>query len=357
MGKCGNHVETAYFCSMSNSDPLVAIVLLNWNGQHWLERFLEGVLQTNYPNLKVVLGDNASSDHSVAWTRTHFPHVEIIQNDKNYGFAGGYNRILEQVKADYYLLLNTDVEVPANWLHAMVNLAESNPKIAAVQPRFVLQTDKRYLEYSGAAGGYMDAFGYMFCQGRIFDSLEKNEHQFQDNQAIFWACGACLLVKADAFWQVHGFDDDFFAHQEEIDLCWRLQNQGYEIYYCADAEVYHVGGGMLPPSSPFKTYLNFRNSLYLLFKNWPLKTLLLRLLPRLVLDGVAGLKLLKEGKYKETIAIVKAHWHFFAALPRLIRKRRYIAQQDRMSLLKGYYPKSILWQYFIKGKKRFSELG
>ncbi|MEY2899031.1 MAG: hypothetical protein RL138_1084 [Bacteroidota bacterium] len=356
MGKCGNPVETAYFCDMTESAPLVAVVLLNWNGQHWLERFLGSVLQTNYPNLKVVLGDNASTDHSVSWTRTHFPNVAIIQNDKNYGFAGGYNRILEHVKADYYVLLNTDVEVPANWLQPMIELIESKPSIAAVQPRFVLQTDKNYLEYSGAAGGFTDAMGYMFCQGRIFDSLEKNEGQFAVSKPIFWACGACLLVRADAFWQVHGFDDDFFAHQEEIDLCWRLQNSGYEIYYCAESEVYHVGGGMLPASSPFKTYLNFRNSLYLLFKNWPLKTLLIRLLPRLVLDGVAGLKFIKEGKFKETWAIVKAHWHFFAKLPQLLRKRRYIHHPADMHELKGYYPKSILWQYFVRGKKRFKDL-
>jgi GT2 family glycosyltransferase len=339
-----------------NKSPKVAVVLLNWNGRHWMERFLPGVLSSTYPNLEVIIGDNASTDDSVSYLKANFPSVRIIQNEQNFGFAGGYNKVLKQVEADYYVLLNTDVEVAGDWIQPVINCMEKDALIAAAQPLFILQTDKQYLEYSGAAGGLMDTYGYMFCQGRLFQHVEKDCNQFTESKEIFWACGACLFIKAPLFHLINGFDSDFFAHQEEVDLCWRLKNIGYKIYYCAESRVYHVGGGMLPPSNPLKTFLNFRNSLYLLYKNLPSNQFYKRFFVRLILDGAAGAKFLTEGKWKETIAILKAHFAFYSNWSILNKKRKATVKKVELENMPGFYAGSIIGDYYFKGKKNIKEL-
>ncbi len=340
----------------SSTFPAVAVVILNWNGQHWLERFLNGVLATPYPNLQVVVGDNASTDNSIAYLKANFPQITIIQNDTNYGFAEGYNKVLKHIKADYYVLLNSDVEVKGDWISPVIREMDANPAIAAAQPLFILQTNPEFLEYSGAAGGFMDKYGYMFCQGRIFHHLEKEEGQFPQSKEIFWACGACLFIKSKAFWEMEGFDADFFAHQEEVDLCWRLKNAGYQVWYSANSKVWHVGGGMLPPSNPFKTFLNFRNSLFLLYKNLPQQHFHYRLFLRLVLDGIAGIKFLTEGKWKETLAIIKAHRAFFKAIPQLKVKRNNSIKKVAPEQMAGFYNRSIIVDFYFKKKNTFSQL-
>ncbi len=334
-------------------NPKVAVVILNWNGRHYLEQFLPSVVASAYSNLEICVGDNASTDDSVQFLKKNYPQISLIQNDQNYGFAGGYNRVLAQVDAEYVVLLNSDVEVEKNWINPVIELLESNLQIAAAQPKLLSYRDKNSFEYAGAAGGFIDYLGYPFCRGRIFDTVEKNEGQYDQASEIFWASGAALFIRKKAWDEVKGFDEDFFAHMEEIDLCWRLKNRGYQIWYCPEACVYHVGGGTLAAESPFKTFLNFRNNLWMIHKNHPPKTAFFKVFTRFFLDFVSLLKFLAEGKPKNAAAISKAHVAFLKSWKINAAKRQPVNPDQNTH---GIYPRSIVWDYFIRKKKKFSDL-
>jgi len=336
------------------ASPSVAVVILNWNGQALLKQFLPGVVASVYDNLEIVLGDNASNDDSVAFVKEHYPGITIIQNDKNYGFAEGYRRILERVTADYYVLLNSDVEVPGDWIRPVIALMESDPLIAAAQPKIKWQKQKQTFEYAGAAGGYLDMHGYPFCRGRIFDTIELDTGQYNDVREIFWASGAALFIRSDCWREVGGLDPDFFAHMEEIDLCWRLKNLGYKVVYCPNAEVYHVGGGTLNANNPYKTYLNFRNNLIILQKNLPLGDAYFRIFIRFFMDFIAWIHFIAEGKSDFAMAVSKAHFHFFKHFWRNARKRT--GNQKPFMQHAGQYRSSIVYAYFIQKIKHFSQL-
>ncbi len=331
----------------------IAVVVLNWNGKAWLAQFLP-TLTKHSDEATVFVADNASTDDSVAFVQSHFPSVKVIVNKTNGGYAKGYNEALKQINAEYFVLINSDIEVSKNWLSPIISLMDADAKIAACQPKILDYNNKNAFEYAGASGGFIDNLGYPFCRGRIFDDLEQDKGQYNDVTEIFWATGACLFVRAAHFLEVGGLDEDFFAHQEEIDLCWRLKNKGYKVMVQPESVVYHVGGGTLNASSPFKTHLNFRNNLFMLFKNLPATTLLLTIPMRLVLDGVAALTLLSKPKgVQHLIAVAKAHFAFYFEIPKLISKRQKIKQQHN---LLGKVNYSILLKNKIKGIKRFSEL-
>lgn len=340
---------------MAYNAPLVAVVILNWNGRRWLEQFLPSVLQHS-PEAEVLVADNASTDDSILFLQEHFPEVQIIQLSENYGFCAGYNQALKHVKAQYYVLLNSDVEVTPGWLSPLVNLLEKNPQIAACQPKIKSYHQRSHFEYAGAAGGFLDAYGYPFCRGRLFNTLEEDQGQYNDICPVFWATGACLFIRADAYWEAGGLEEAFFAHMEEIDLCWRLQNLGYQIYYHGHSTVYHVGGGTLPKANPRKTFLNFRNGVALLYKNLSKKELNRILFSRLVLDGVAAVQYFVKGEWQEVEAIWRAHRAFFATKQHWRNKRQgYLLKKDTTQL-HGWYPKSLVWQYFVKKKREFKQL-
>lgn len=334
--------------------PSVAVVILNWNGKALLERFLPSVAATEYANLQLILGDNASNDHSVMYVKKHFPMVKVLENDQNYGFAGGYNHILSRVEADYFVLLNSDVEVPPNWIQPVIELMESDEKIAVAQPKIKWQQQKEQFEYAGAAGGFMDLHAFPFCRGRIFDHVETDKGQYDTDMDVFWASGAALFIKSKAWIAVKGLDADLFAHMEEIDLCWRLKNLGYRIVYSSKAEVYHLGGGTLNANNPYKTYLNFRNNLIIMQKNLPIKDAYFRIFIRLWFDLAAWFQFLLRGKPEFTLAISKAHFHFFKAINRTAKKRTPV----QLPFLKhtGVYKHSIVYSYFIRKIKIFSNL-
>jgi len=292
----------------------IAVVILNWNGKNFLEKFLPAVVSYSSDIAEIIVADNDSTDDSVAFLQANFPEVRIVGLDKNYGFAGGYNKALKQIKAEYYLLLNSDVEITENWLQPMLNLLDTDNKIVACQPKIKDFKNKDYFEYAGAAGGFMDRLGYPLCRGRIFDELEKDTGQYNDVVEVFWASGACLFIRSKEYHEFGGLDEFFFAHMEEIDLCWRLKNAGYKIMYCPDSTVYHVGGGTLNKIKPQKTFLNFRNSLLALHKNLPKNKRFIVILQRLLLDGLAGFKFLFSGKPNHAWAIIRAHFSFYGAV-------------------------------------------
>lgn len=325
----------------------VAIVILNYNGQRFLEKFLPSVIQ-NADACEIIVADNASTDNSVPFMTQVYPEIRLIQLLHNSGFAGGYNEALKQIKATYYILLNSDIEVTPNWIAPVIDLMDANPNMAACQPKIRDYHKQSHFEYAGAAGGYIDWLGYPFCRGRIFDTCEPDTGQYDDAREIFWATGACMFVRANVFHALGGFDAQFFAHMEEIDLCWRMKNAGYEIYYSPASTVYHVGGGTLHKSNPRKTFLNYRNGLAMMYKNLPDNQLFSTIFMRLVLDGVSSIKFLLAGSFKDIWAILKAHFAFYAMIPRLERKSP--------MLLKDIYPKSIVLAYFLKKKKTFREL-
>lgn len=333
----------------------VALVILNWNGKHWLEKFLPSLIELS-PGAEVVVADNNSSDDSVAFLNENFPEVSQVHNTENYGYAGGYNEALKQVEAELFVLVNSDIEVSPNWLEPLVKAFENNPKLGAAQPKIRSQQNKAFFEYAGASGGYIDRWGYPFCRGRMFDHLEKDSGQYNQQQEIFWATGACMAVRAEAFWKAGGLDADFFAHMEEIDLCWRLKHLHYSIQVIPESMVYHVGGGTLDALNPKKTYLNFRNGLFLIYKNLPSSILWPTLLGRMILDGIAALKFIFEGKFKHFSAVFKAHMHFYKAIGSLKKKRKAIASPLNFKTDATVYPKSIVRAFFLAGKKRFSEL-
>lgn len=334
--------------------PSVAVVILNWNGKALLEQFLPSVVQSIYPNLQLIVGDNASTDNSVAFLKASYPEVKVIVNDHNYGFAQGYGKLLEQIDADYYVLLNSDVEVPPNWIQAVIDAMEMDDKIAAAQPKIKWQKNKAQFEYAGAAGGYLDLHGFPFCRGRLFDTVEMDTLQYEDQQEIFWASGAALFIKSKYWKEAGGLDPDFFAHMEEIDLCWRLKNLGYKVIYCPASEVYHVGGGTLNSNNPYKTYLNFKNNLVIMQKNLPLNDAYSRIFIRMCIDFVAWAHFLLQGKAAFAWAVNRAHYDFLTNLSKNGAKRT--GRQIDFLSHTGQYSCSIVWAYFIKKIRFFSQL-
>lgn len=328
----------------------IAIVILNWNGRKMLEQFLPSVVEHSSATARIVVADNASTDDSVDFLRANYPQIQLVINDKNYGFAEGYNKALAQVSADYYIILNSDVEVTPHWIEPVVELMESDDKIAICQPKLLSHINRDTFEYAGGAGGLIDRFGYPFCRGRVFSTLEKDEGQYNDVREIFWASGAAMFVKAPVFHDLGGFDGDFFAHMEEIDFCWRAKNYGYKVMYCPESTIFHVGGGTLPPSSPFKTFLNFRNNFALLYKNLRRHSLAYVFPVRIVLDYVAAVRFLTEGKPKEFSAVVKAHFAFYRMLPKLTKKRRKMEHRRVGEIYRG----SIVVANYLLKKSRFS---
>ncbi len=334
--------------------PKVSVVILNWNGLNYLKDFLPSVCNSTYPNLEIVIGDNASTDASLEFIEASYPEVRIIKNDKNYGFAGGYNKVLEQIDSDYFVLLNSDVEVHPEWIQPVITLMRNDPTIAAAQPKILSYKNKDKFEYAGAAGGFLDMFGYPFCRGRIFDQLESDNAQYDDTKEIFWASGAALFIKKEKWIEAGGLDEDFFAHMEEIDLCWRLKNLGYRIMYCPESVVYHLGGGTLNADNPFKTYLNFRNNLVMIQKNLPFYHSSLIIFSRLWLDLLSLIKFLFDGKSKNAFAVNRAHLSFFGSIFKNARKARKISKSRFNST--GMLNKSIVWQYFVLKRKTFKSL-
>ena len=334
----------------------VAIVILNYNGRSFLKQFLPSVL-AYAEGCPVYVADNNSTDDSIALLLEEFKEVRLIRLPLNFGYAGGYNAALTQIQATYYLLINSDLEVSPGWLSPLQKLMDTNPQIAACQPKIRAHLAPQSFEYAGAAGGYIDYLGYPFCRGRLFDTIEEDQNQYDNACEIFWATGACMLVRSDVFRHLDGFDPRFFAHMEEIDWCWRAKNAGYQIWYCPDSTVYHVGGGTLHKSNPRKTFLNYRNSLAMLYKNLPTGHVFLNILIRLVLDGLSGLRLLASGQWRDTLAILQAHFAFYSWLPFLRKQRNALAglRNNRITH-QQIYPHSIVWQYFVKGRKTFREL-
>ncbi len=333
----------------------MAVVILGWNGKKFLEQFLPSVVKYTSPELcEIVVADNCSTDGSVDFVSKNYRGIRQIQNKSNNGFAGGYNDALKQVHAKYYVLLNQDVEVTENWIERIIEEMERDENVAAAQPKLRSYHQRDYFEYAGACGGYLDRHSYAFCRGRIFDFIEKDEGQYDDVKEIFWATGACMFVRSDVFWKVGAFDADFFAHQEEIDLCWRIKNSGYRILCVPSSVVYHVGGGSLPNGNPHKAYLNFRNNLMMMFKNLKKRELIWKIfVVRLVMDGLAAIhSVYKRRHLRELTAILSAHFSFYSAIPKLMRKRNQIPHPSSVHL-NGV---NIVWQYFVRGKRKYSDL-
>lgn len=336
----------------------VTIVILNWNGITFLKDFLPSVLQTRYEDFLVLVVDNGSTDESVPWLKREHPEVELLVLDQNYGFTTGNNKALPHIKTPYYVLLNNDVEVAPDWLGPLVDLMDSDPAIAAIQPKLLALQDKKRFEYAGAAGGYLDVLGYPFSRGRLFEETELDEGQYEEACEIFWSTGACMLVRKSVTDQIGLFEDRYFAHMEEIDFCWRAQNFGFKIMYCPDSVAWHLGGGTLPKSNPRKTFLNVQNSLATLLKNLPARQLWYKFWFRLMLDGVWAFRALLQGDFRTIGAILKAHFAIYGSLGFWFRRRKEIYHDLKQipAPRAGYYPKSVVWQHFIKGKKTFREL-
>lgn len=339
------------------SFPKIAIVILNWNGAGLMRQFLPSVIQfSKFENADIIVADNGSADDSLSVLRNEFPEVNILDLKQNFGFARGYNEALTQIEADYFVILNSDVEVTEGWLDAPIRLMEADPGIAAVQPKILSYHQKTHFEYAGAAGGFIDRFGYPFCRGRIFNVMEADHGQYDQQTDIFWATGACMFVRAAPFREAGGFDADFWAHMEEIDLCWRLKNKGYRIVFTPESTVYHLGGGSLSYDNPRKLFLNFRNNLWLLYKNLPAGHLWRTIFIRLFLDGVAAFKLLSEFNLNGIKSVLNAHYQFWTSFPKLHKKRKAILRESNEKFLPGQIPKSIVFQFYFRNVKRFSDL-
>lgn len=334
--------------------PQVAIVILNWNGRKFLEQFLPSVLLSSYSNKEVIVADNFSTDDSIDFVEKNYPAVGIIRLTQNWGFAKGYNEALKQVKADYFVILNSDVEVTPGWLEPMINLLENDTTIAACQPKLLSYHDKKIFEYAGAAGGWIDKYGYPFSKGRVFEICEEDNGQYDQSEPIFWASGAALFIRSSVYHELKGFDEYFFAHQEEIDLCWRIQLAGYKIYSCPASSVYHVGGGTLQRGNAKKTYLNFRNNHIMLNKNLPLSKKIWIVPIRFFLDTISALKGLLTGDSGYFVAIAKAHFAFLNWY--IFHRKNSLFPVSRKGHLQGYLAKNIVWQFFVKKKKTFSEI-
>lgn len=332
--------------------PKVAVVILNWNNRYFLEKFLPSIYNSNYSNVEFIIGDNASTDDSIVFVQEFYPKIRIIQNDKNYGFAGGYNEILKHVESDYFVLLNSDVEVTPSWIEPVISMMERD-NYAAAQPKIRSYHKKDSFEHAGAAGGFIDAYGYPFCQGRIMNNTELDTGQYNQEKEIFWATGAALFIRSSVWKEAGGFDADFFAHMEEIDLCWRLKKLGYRIGYCPESIVYHVGGGTLNASNPKKTYLNFRNNLVMLQKNLPFNEAVWIIFIRMWLDLLALLTFIGQRKFSDAWAISRSHQYFFLNFFKNAKKRKlYITEENK----KGKYEKSIIWAFYVNKIQKFSNL-
>lgn len=335
----------------------LAIVILNWNGQSMLEQFLPTLLEHScIEGVTVIVADNASTDSSVPFMKEHYPHVRLIELDNNYGFAGGYNQALAQVNAEYYILLNSDVEVTPGWLIPLLEYMDAHQEVAACQPKLLDYKDQSRFEYAGGAGGYMDKWGYLFCRGRVFDTIESDQGQYDTVASLFWATGACLMIRSADYHAVGGLDDRFFAHQEEIDLCWRLRSRGRGIVCIPQSRVYHVGGATLHKSNPYKTFLNFRNNLLMLYKNLPDSELCAVMTVRFFLDVLAALIFLVKGSARDCMAVFKARRAFRVMRPSFREARRYNMEQALQQPIPERASFLLLWQYHAIRCKRFSEL-
>lgn len=334
----------------------VAVVILNWNGRQLLEQFLPSVWEHSRNAAKVVVADNASTDDSIAFIKEHYPEIELVELPENFGFAGGYNKALAQVDADIHVLLNSDVEVTANWIEPIVTMMQNDSQIAACMPKIRAQQNKGSFEYAGAAGGFIDKNGYPFCRGRMFDALEEDKGQYDDEREVFWATGAALFVRAELYASSGGLDEDFFAHMEEIDLCWRLKNQGHRIMYNGHSTVYHLGGGTLSALNSRKTFLNFRNNLYLITKNNYSGVLFFKLFYRMALDAIAAMKFLFAGKGSHFWAVMRSHFAFYGTVRQYLKKRKVLKKLASNPNKAGIYNGQIVFDAFLRGKKLFSDL-
>jgi GT2 family glycosyltransferase len=334
-----------------------AIVILNWNGLGYLKMFLGTVIKHSINNETFVcVADNGSTDGSPEWVAENYKEVKLIKLDKNHGFAGGYNLAINQLDAKYFVLLNSDIEVTEGWLQPLINFMEINPDVASCQPKILSYDRKDFFEYAGAAGGFIDKYGYPFCRGRIFTNIEKDTGQYNSQINIFWSSGACMIVRRDAWEKCEGFDTAFFAHMEEIDFCWRLNKAGYRVSYIPLSVVYHVGGGSLPYDSTYKTYLNFRNSLFLLYKNLPDNKLHTILLLRKLLDGLAAIMFLVKGKFGSVRSVWKAHMDFYKTINELEEKRKMVKKLEIIHYPTLILNKSIVFEFYVKGNKTYNSL-
>lgn len=342
----------------SKSDfPFFSIIIVSWNALSHLQNYLPSVAETEYPNFEIILADNASNDGSKAWAQEHFPQVKIAELDKNYGYCGGNNRAVPHATGDILLFLNNDVRVEPNWLHGLAECFKKDDNIVAAQPKMLSEKQPTHFEYAGAAGGYLDRFGYPFCRGRIFDTVEEDKGQYNNETDILWASGAALAIRKQEFRDMGGFDEDFEFHMEEIDLCWRLWNSGYTVRFCPQSTVYHLGGGSMPMGSPRKVYYNYRNNLRMLWKNCSADTISWRFGGRYLLDITAAFRSLFTGKWQEFKAIVQAHYHFWKSFPKTHEKREKLERKrsngdDPAALLSV----SLILEYFGKGHKTFREI-
>jgi GT2 family glycosyltransferase len=333
-----------------------AVVILSYNGAKWHDLFLPKIIEEAGSGYEVIVADNASTDDTLQYVQVNFPSVKIIQIAVNHGFANGYYEALKQVKAKYFVLLSSDFEVTEGWFPPLHEAMERDEMLAACQPKIRYWRNRECFEYAGAGGGFMDKYGYLFCRGRVFFDIEKDDGQYDDNIEVFWASGGCLMIRADLYEKVGGLDKDLYAHMEEVDVCWRLKNAGYKIGYVGKSLVYHVGGSVISYGSPQKLYYNFRNNLILLVKNERGSKLLWLFPLRLVLDGIAGLRLLLTGNFKQTLTIGKAHFHFYRELGKWIQRRRDNKRLITIRNKEGIYPRSIVWDYFLLRKKKFTDL-
>ena len=334
----------------------VAVVILNWNGVKMLEEYLPSVVNSMPEYAEVIIADNASTDSSVDFIKNTYPDLKIITNKTNGGFAKGYNDALKELNHEYLVLLNSDIETPKKWVEPVIEFMESNTDIGAAMPKILQLKKKTHFEYAGAAGGYIDKWGFPFCRGRIFEELEQDIGQYNDNKEIFWASGACMFVRNKIYKELGGLDEFFFAHMEEIDLCWRIKRNGYKIYAVGNSHVYHLGGGTLKKVNPEKTFLNFRNNLLMLIKNHPSKGFVLLIFQKLILDGIASIKFLFEGKPRHALSVLKAHFSVYANFNKFIKIRKELKAEFILDEVTQIYPKLIIWDFFKRKKKKFSEL-
>ncbi|MCT4602703.1 MAG: glycosyltransferase family 2 protein [Marinifilum sp.] len=335
----------------------IGIVILNWNGKELLEKFLPSVVNHSKREwAEVIVADNASTDNSIAFLDQKYPDIRTIKLDINYGFAEGYNRALAQLDHEYFVLLNSDVEVTENWLDSIYQQFESNADIAAAQPKIKAYNSKTDFEYAGAAGGFIDYLGYPFCRGRILDVIEEDKGQYDTNIDVLWASGAAMFIRSEIYKNTGGLDGDFFAHMEEIDLCWRIKNQGHRIICDTNSTVYHVGGATLPNHSSRKLFLNFRNNLLMLYKNLSSNTLISTFFFRMILDGVAAFKFLLGGEFANFAAVFKAHMSFYTMIGKFRKKRKELLPLVITNHHKEIYRNSIIFDYFIRSKKSYSEI-
>tara|TARA_R110002072_G_scaffold51965_6_gene139102 strand:- start:2250 stop:3248 length:999 start_codon:yes stop_codon:yes gene_type:complete len=329
----------------------IAIVILNWNGEKLLEQFLPSIVNFSSELATIYVADNASTDHSIKFVKEQFPLVQIIENATNGGYAKGYNDALNSIEADIYCLINSDVEVTENWIPPILEVFKNEDNTAIIQPKLLDFKDKNKFEYAGAAGGFVDLYGYPYCRGRVFNHLEEDTNQYNDVTEIFWASGACFFIRAKVYHQLSGFDEDYFAHQEEVDLCWRAQNEGFQVKYVGTSTVYHVGGATLQETNPQKTFLNFRNSLLNVIKNVPKQWFLFVVFTRFILDGIAGVKFLVELRPIHTFAILKAHLSVYKNFYKFLQKRKKLQKKYVYNL-----HTSVVWQYFILKRRYFKSL-